>query len=94
MKNQTDTVKKESNRESSNRSRITLSKNFVPRVISWNITSKCNLKCAHCYMNSNLKRTAGELNTSEGKALIDQIVEVSLPMLILSVDIKWRRTVT
>ena len=35
-------------------------------------------------MDSNLKRTAGELNTSEGKALVDQIVEVSLPMLILS----------
>ena len=84
MKNQTDTVKEGSNKESSNRGQITLSKNFVPRVISWNITSKCNLKCAHCYMDSNLKRTLGELNTSDGKALIDQIVEVSLPMLILS----------
>lgn len=58
------------------------SEKFVPRLISWNLTFRCNLRCAHCYMDARESR--GELNTDEGKMLIDQIAEVSKPTLILS----------
>ena len=57
---------------------------FVPLVMSWNITRKCNLKCSHCYINATTKELTNELTTSEGKNLIDQICEVSRPLLILS----------
>ncbi len=57
---------------------------FVPRIISWNTTFKCNLKCSHCYINAQDKPSSRELTTQEGKDLIDQIAMVSQPILILS----------
>ncbi|MCW4010849.1 MAG: radical SAM protein [Candidatus Bathyarchaeota archaeon] len=62
----------------------TVSNKFVPLVVSWNLTRKCNLKCSHCYINATPNELVGELNTEESKRLIDQIAEVSRPLLILS----------
>jgi radical SAM protein with 4Fe4S-binding SPASM domain len=56
----------------------------VPLVLSWNFTRRCNLKCAHCYINATTQELADELTTEESKRLIDQICEVSRPLLILS----------
>jgi radical SAM protein with 4Fe4S-binding SPASM domain len=55
----------------------------LPRIISWNTTFSCNLRCAHCYLNAGRKEEK-ELNTNEGKRIIDQIAEVSQPILVLS----------
>lgn len=55
----------------------------LPRIISWNTTFRCNLRCAHCYVDGG-KAGRGELSTEEGKRLIDQIAEVSWPILVLS----------
>jgi AdoMet-dependent heme synthase len=60
------------------------SEKFIPLVISWNVTRKCNLKCSHCYINAASGEYTDELNTEESKRLIDQISEVSRPLLILS----------
>jgi radical SAM protein with 4Fe4S-binding SPASM domain len=60
------------------------SERFVPRLISWNLTFKCNLRCAHCYIDAAEREGKEELSTEEGKCLIDQIAEVSKPILILS----------
>ena len=60
------------------------SEKFVPLVVSWNLTRKCNLKCSHCYINATASELPNELNTEESKRLIDQISEVSRPLLILS----------
>ena len=57
---------------------------FVPLVVSWNITRECNLKCSHCYINATDKKLENELNTQEAKNLMDQIYQVSRPLLILS----------
>lgn len=57
---------------------------YVPLVVSWNLTRKCTLKCSHCYINATSTELNGELNTEESKRLIDQICEVSRPLLILS----------
>lgn len=57
---------------------------FLPLIISWNITMKCNLKCPHCYISSSPRALPSELSTEEAKALIDQISEISRPLLILS----------
>ena len=58
--------------------------NFLPRLISWNMTFGCNLRCPHCYINAGERAGKEELSTDEGKTLIDQIAEVSKPILILS----------
>lgn len=57
---------------------------FVPRLISWNSTFRCNLRCGHCYMDARENKNNMELTTREGKDLIDQIAEFSRPVLILS----------
>lgn len=57
---------------------------FIPLVVSWNLTRECNLKCSHCYINATQNQLGGELNTEESKRLIDQIAQVSRPLLILS----------
>ena len=57
---------------------------YVPLVLSWNVTRKCNLKCPHCYINADNKASINELTTEEARNLIDQICEVSKPLLVLS----------
>ena len=57
---------------------------YIPLVISWNVTLKCNLKCAHCYINAKETNSVEELSTDAAKMLIHQITEVSKPLLILS----------
>ena len=61
-----------------------MTREFLPRLISWNMTFRCNLHCPHCYIDARESPTRDELSTEEGKMLIDQIVEVSKPILILS----------
>jgi radical SAM protein with 4Fe4S-binding SPASM domain len=60
------------------------SERFVPLIMSWNVTRECNLKCGHCYINATEKKLGNELSTKEGKVLMDQIYEVSRPLLVLS----------
>jgi radical SAM protein with 4Fe4S-binding SPASM domain len=60
------------------------SEKYVPLVMSWNVTRECNMKCSHCYINATEKKLANELSTQEGKELMDQICQVSKPLLILS----------
>jgi radical SAM protein with 4Fe4S-binding SPASM domain len=57
---------------------------YVPLVVSWNVTLKCNLKCSHCYINAKDTKLPDELSTDAAKMLIHQITEVSRPLLILS----------
>jgi radical SAM protein with 4Fe4S-binding SPASM domain len=57
---------------------------FIPLVLSWNVTRKCNLKCPHCYINATEQEPINELTTEEAKNFIDQICGVSRPLLILS----------
>ena len=60
------------------------SERFVPLVMSWNVTRECNMKCSHCYINATDKKLDNELTTQEAKRLMDQIYQVSRPLLILS----------
>jgi len=57
---------------------------FVPLIMSWNVTRECNMKCSHCYINATDKKIDNELTTIEAKKLMDQIYQVSRPLLILS----------
>ena len=41
-------------------------------IVSWNTTNKCNMYCKHCYRDAGIEAKQ-ELNTSEGKALLEEI---------------------
>lgn len=58
--------------------------NTTPRIISWNTTFKCNLKCEHCYISAKSQKVKEELTTKEGFRLIDQISGFSKPIFVLS----------
>jgi len=46
--------------------------------VSWNLTQRCNLLCAHCYMSAFPGADAsGELSTEECRRVIDEIAEVN-----------------
>jgi len=53
-------------------------------VVSWNITKSCNLKCLHCYMNSENKKYEGELNHKEAIKLINELGDFKVPVLLFS----------
>jgi radical SAM protein with 4Fe4S-binding SPASM domain len=57
---------------------------YIPLVMSYNVTRECNMKCSHCYINATDKKLVNELSTGEAKKVIDQIYQVSSPLLILS----------
>ena len=58
---------------------------FVPHVIAWNLTRRCNLECAHCYISAGAWHAADEeMSTAECLRVVDEILEVNpAPMLIL-----------
>ncbi len=60
------------------------SQRFIPLIMSWNVTRECNMKCSHCYINATEKKIDNELTTKEAKVLMDQIYQVSRPLLVLS----------
>lgn len=66
--------------------RETTSGEFVPHVVAWNLTRRCNLRCSHCYISAGPSETAeGELDTAACRRVIDELLAVNpAPMLILS----------
>lgn len=59
--------------------------NYKPYAISWNTTYRCNLRCSHCYLDTNAltKQSANELSTREGFTLIDQMAELNPNLLLI-----------
>jgi radical SAM protein with 4Fe4S-binding SPASM domain len=56
----------------------------APRIISWNITLRCPLKCSHCYVDAGNKEADGVLSTHEAFSVIDQIRATGRPVVVLS----------
>jgi radical SAM protein with 4Fe4S-binding SPASM domain len=51
---------------------------YTAYSVSWNLTQRCNLECAHCYMSAfSGADTRGELTTDECRRVIDEIAEVN-----------------
>jgi radical SAM protein with 4Fe4S-binding SPASM domain len=53
-------------------------------VVAWNITRACNLRCRHCYSNSDSHRADGELTTVEAKKVIDDLASYGVPVILFS----------
>lgn len=53
-------------------------------VVVWNMTKRCNLECKHCYSSSTMERDPDELTTEQGKALIEDLADFDVPVLLFS----------
>jgi len=54
-----------------------------PFMVSYSITTKCNLKCRHCYSDSHDRAAPDELTTQEALRLIDCLSEWGIGLLII-----------
>ncbi|MBI4545429.1 MAG: radical SAM protein [Gemmatimonadetes bacterium] len=51
---------------------------YIPHVVAWNLTRRCNLACAHCYIAAGGWHSAeGELTTAECRRIMGEIVALS-----------------
>ena len=53
-------------------------------VVVWNCTRRCNLKCVHCYSQSENRQYPGELTTDEGLALLEDLAQFGVPVTLFS----------
>ena len=54
------------------------------RILFWETTVGCNLKCVHCRAVAEPGRSPEELTTREAKSFVDDLASFSNPILILS----------
>ena len=51
----------------------------APITVWWDVTSKCNLNCLHCYSSSSAsKSNTDELTNTEARALISELSEMNV----------------
>jgi len=62
---------------------LRFSKDRKPIVV-WNSTRRCNLHCVHCYAQAGDRAFDGEFSTEEGRAFIDDLAEMGVPVLLFS----------
>src|SRR5208283_4125333 len=55
-----------------------------PRLIFWELTKGCNLRCIHCRASATELSSPSDLSTQAARDIIDQIAAVSSPILVLS----------
>ena len=53
-------------------------------VVVWNATRRCNLKCVHCYSQSENTRYDDELSTDEAAAMLEDLAEFGVPVVLFS----------
>lgn len=53
-------------------------------VVVWNCTKACNLKCLHCYADSDCNKHDGELSTEEAKYFIEDLGDFKVPVILFS----------
>ncbi len=54
------------------------------QVVAWETTRRCPLRCRHCRGSARDELQAGELDTGEGKRLIDAVAEAAGRLLIFT----------
>src|ERR1700690_1988347 len=55
-----------------------------PRLIFWEVTKGCNLRCIHCRATATELSSPSDLPTAKALDIIDQIPALSSPFLVLS----------
>ena len=55
-----------------------------PRLVFWELTKRCNLRCSHCRAEADESVFEGELTTGQIKAVIDNIASFASPIIVLT----------
>jgi radical SAM protein with 4Fe4S-binding SPASM domain len=64
---------------------MTAVKTPEPFLISWNVTKRCNLKCAHCYLDSVELEGGGDISTKAAMKIVREVATLNPgAMLILT----------
>jgi radical SAM protein with 4Fe4S-binding SPASM domain len=53
-------------------------------IVVWNITRRCNLRCLHCYSDSEAREYPGELTFEQCRGVIDDLAAFEVPGVLLS----------
>ncbi|MBI5773929.1 MAG: radical SAM protein [Verrucomicrobia bacterium] len=53
-------------------------------IVVWNITRRCNLKCIHCYSDSDAREYPGELTWEQCQSVVDDLAQFAVPAVLLS----------
>ncbi len=68
--------------------------NYKPRLIFWELTTGCNLRCIHCRASATELMSPDDLSYAESCRVVDQIAEYAPLILVLSGgEPLWRRDV-
>jgi AdoMet-dependent heme synthase len=55
-----------------------------PRLLFWETTKRCNLRCVHCRAEASEDLLPGELTTAQALGVLDSIANYAKPLLIFS----------
>ena len=55
-----------------------------PRLVFWEVTKGCNLRCVHCRATATELASPSDLPTAQALGIIDQIAAFANPILVLS----------
>lgn len=55
-----------------------------PFIAIWETTQACDLHCHHCRAEARPNRDAGELSTSEARAMLEHFAEAQVPLVIFT----------
>ncbi|MBI4891001.1 MAG: radical SAM protein [Acidobacteria bacterium] len=65
-----------------------------PRLVFWELTTGCNLRCIHCRASATELMSPEDLNTAECLEIVDQLASYAPMILVLSGgEPLWRRDV-
>lgn len=56
----------------------------IKPIVVFNCTAKCNLRCLHCYSDSDCAVSARELTTEQAREFIGQVADYGCPVLLFS----------
>ncbi len=59
-------------------------KEYKPRLIFWEVTKGCNLRCIHCRATATELMSPADLPTGKALNIISQIAQFANPILVLS----------
>lgn len=55
----------------------------VPHAISWNVTTRCNLRCDHCYLDASKRSAGDDLPTEACLRIVAELAEVNRQLLLI-----------
>jgi len=53
-------------------------------IVVWNLTRTCNLKCVHCYTDSEARHYPDELSTAQAKEVLNDLADFKVPAVLFS----------